>query len=245
MTLLSLENLTARRGKCPVVDHVSFTVQPGEVIGLLGPNGAGKTTLMRGALGLIAASGYSSLAALDPRARSKAAAWLPQQRDIAWPMPVEAVVRLGRLPHGDEGQDLVDAAMARMDIGAMRDRPATALSGGEQARVLIARMLAQDAPLLMADEPVAGLDPAHQISTMQVFEALAKEGRSVLVSLHDLGLAVRHCTRLILMQAGQVVADGAPLDVLTPDRLRSVFGITAFVSQGSQGPIFQPLEVIR
>jgi iron complex transport system ATP-binding protein len=78
-----------------------------------------------------------------------------------------------------------------------------------------------------------------------VFEALAKEGRSVLVSLHDLGLAVRHCTRLILMQAGQVVADGAPLDVLTPDRLRSVFGITAFVSQGSQGPIFQPLEVIR
>ena len=81
MTLLSLENLTVRRGKCPVVDHVSFTVQPGEVIGLLGPNGAGKTTLMRGALGLIAASGYSSLAALDPRARSKAAAWLPQHRN--------------------------------------------------------------------------------------------------------------------------------------------------------------------
>lgn len=245
MTLLSLQDLTVRRGECPVVDRVSFEVRAGEVVGLLGPNGAGKTTLMRGALGLIEASGRSSLAELPAKARAKAAAWLPQAREIAWPMPVEAVVRLGRLPHGDEGNAAVELALERMDLGAMRHRPATELSGGEQARVLIARTLAQEAPLVLADEPVAGLDPAHQIATMQVFEELAREGRGVIVSLHDLGLAVRHCTRLILMRAGQVVADGAPLEVLTPERLRDVFHISAHISQSENGPIFQPLEVIR
>ena len=245
MTLLSLQDLTVRRGECPVVDRVSFEVRAGEVVGLLGPNGAGKTTLMRGALGLIEATGRSSLAEMPAKARAKAAAWLPQAREIAWPMPVEAVVRLGRLPHGDEGRAAVEQALERMDLGAMRHRPATELSGGEQARVLIARTLAQEAPLVLADEPVAGLDPAHQIATMQVFEELAREGRGVIVSLHDLGLAVRHCTRLILMRAGQVVADGAPLEVLTPERLREVFHISAHISQIENGPIFQPLEVIR
>ena len=245
MTLLSLQDLTVRRGECPVVDRVSFEVHAGEVVGLLGPNGAGKTTMMRGALGLIEATGRSSLAEMPAKARAKAAAWLPQAREIAWPMPVEAVVRLGRLPHGDEGRPAVEKALERMDLGAMRHRPATELSGGEQARVLIARTLAQEAPLVLADEPVAGLDPAHQIATMQVFEELAREGRGVIVSLHDLGLAVRHCTRLILMRAGQVVADGAPLEVLTPERLREVFHISAHISQIENGPIFQPLEVIR
>lgn len=245
MTLLSLQDLTVRRGECPVVDRVSFEVRAGEVVGLLGPNGAGKTTLMRGALGLIEATGRSSLAEMPAKARAKAAAWLPQAREIAWPMPVEAVVRLGRLPHGDEGRAAVEQALERMDLGAMRHRPATELSGGEQARVLIARTLAQEAPLVLADEPVAGLDPAHQIATMQVFQELAREGRGVIVSLHDLGLAVRHCTRLILMRAGQVVADGAPLEVLTPERLREVFHISAHISQSENGPIFQPLEVIR
>jgi iron complex transport system ATP-binding protein len=245
MTLLSLQALTVRRGECPVVDRVSFEVREGEVVGLLGPNGAGKTTLMRGALGLIEATGRSSLAELPAKARAKAAAWLPQAREIAWPMPVEAVVRLGRLPHGDDGSAAVEQALERMDLGAMRHRPATELSGGEQARVLIARTLAQEAPLVLADEPVAGLDPAHQIATMQIFEELAREGRAVIVSLHDLGLAVRHCTRLILMQSGQVVADGAPLEVLTPTRLREVFHISAHISESDSGPIFQPLEVIR
>ena len=127
----------------------------------------------------------------------------------------------------------------------MQDRPATQLSGGEQARVLIARALAQDTPLLMADEPIAGLDPAHQMATMETFERLAGQGKSVLVSLHDLGLAVRHCTRLVLLGQGRLVADGPPQEVLTPARLAEVFGIRAIFEQTENGLVYQPLEVIR
>lgn len=249
MTRLALDNLTVRRGDCPVVDHVSLSVAAGEVVGLIGPNGAGKTTLMRAALGLIAASGETSALALSPAARARAIAWLPQGRDIAWPMPVAAVVGLGRLPHGDgataHGRAAISAALARMDLTGFANRPATALSGGEQARVLIARALAQQAPLLLADEPLAGLDPAHQIATMQVFRDLARDGGSVMVSLHDLGLAARHCTRLVLLDRGRLIADGAPQAVLTPARLAAVFGITAHLSNGHDGVVFQPLEVVR
>ena len=131
-----------------------------------------------------------------------------------------------------------------MDLADFRDRDATRLSGGEQARVLIARALAQDTPLIVADEPVAGLDPAHQISTMETFAALAKGGRSVIVSLHDLGLAARHCSRLILLSQGGVAADGPPAEVLTPERLEEVFGIRAWFRETENGLVFQPLEVL-
>ncbi|MDX1786311.1 MAG: ABC transporter ATP-binding protein, partial [Roseovarius sp.] len=119
------------------------------------------------------------------------------------------------------------------------------LSGGEQARVLIARALAQETPLLLADEPIAGLDPAHQIATMQTFSRLAAEGKSVLVSLHDLGLAARHCTRLILLGQGRLIADGTPRDVLTPDNLGEVFGISAWFQDTEHGLVCQPLGVTR
>jgi iron complex transport system ATP-binding protein len=176
---------------------------------------------------------------------------MPQTREIAWPVTVETLVMLGRIPHMAGGgrptledHARVGAALAAMDLSDYRCRTATRLSGGEQARVLIARALAQDTPLIVADEPVAGLDPAHQISTMQTFSALAGEGRSVIVSLHDLGLAARHCTRLILLSKGGIVADGTPGDVLTLDRLAQVFGIRAFYRNTEDGPVFQPLAVI-
>jgi iron complex transport system ATP-binding protein len=132
-----------------------------------------------------------------------------------------------------------------MDLARFAARPATQLSGGEQGRALIARALAQEAPLLIADEPVAGLDPAHQIATMQVFGSLAAEGRGVLVSLHDLGLAARHCTRLVMMDRGRLVADGPPDTVLTEDNLRAVFGLTAWYADTPHGPVFQPLDLTR
>ncbi len=242
---MSLRSLTVRRGECPVVDRATLDVTAGEVAGLIGPNGAGKTTLMRAALGLIPHAGRSSLAALPPLARARAAAYLPQGRQVAWPVPVAALVALGRLPWGGADPDgAVERAIARMGLAAHRDRPATALSGGELARALIARALAQDAPLLLADEPAAGLDPAQQIRTMQVFAALAAEGRSVLVSLHDLGLAARHCTRLILMDRGRIVADGSPAAVLTPQRLAEVFAIRAAHADTPDGPLIQPVAVL-
>jgi iron complex transport system ATP-binding protein len=252
MTLLSVDSLSVRLRTRPVLSDVSFSVGPRECVGLIGPNGAGKTTLLRAILGLVPHSGQSSLAALSPRDRGRAAAWMPQARDIAWPVSVETLVALGRTPHlsglqgiGAADRAHVDAALATMGLDALRHRTATRLSGGEQAMVLIARALAQDTPLLMADEPIAGLDPANQISTMEVFAGLAEAGRAVIVSIHDLGLAARHCTRLILLGEGGIAADGPPDAVLTPDNLARIFHVSAHYAHTPQGPVFQPLEVTR
>ena len=251
MSLLSVCDLCVTLRDRDVLRDVTFDIAEGEFVGLIGPNGAGKTTLMRAALGLLPFSGTSSLAALPEAQRAKQAAWMPQAREIAWPVTVETVVRLGRIPHlpsthslRPQDQSAIDAALAQMDLADLRHRDATHLSGGEQARVLIARALAQDTPLLMADEPVAGLDPAHQISTMKIFAELAKHGKSSLVSLHDLGLAARHCTRLILLGNGGLVADGTPETVLSSDRLTQVFGISAWIEKTQNGIIYQPLDVI-
>jgi iron complex transport system ATP-binding protein len=249
MTLFSVQNLTVRRGLCPVVEDVSLTVQEGEFVGLIGPNGAGKTSLLRAALGLLPHEGQSSLTALSPRLRAKAAAFLPQGREIAWPVSVEALVALGRGAHLGAGADAdrraVDQALERMGLQSYRARTATALSGGEQARVLIARALAQDTPLLLADEPVAGLDPEAQLKTIEVFADLAREGRGVVASIHDLGLAARSCSRLVMMQAGRVVADGPPREVLSDDNLARVFGVRGFHAETPDGPVFQPMGVVR
>lgn len=246
MTLLSLENLSVQRHGRPVLDGIDLRIGPGELVGLLGPNGAGKTTLLRAALGLLPHQGVSSLDALTAAQRARRAAYMPQGREIAWPLPVERLVALGRTPHGRSPADgpAVERAIAALELGPLRHRPATKLSGGEQARALIARMLAQDTPLLVADEPVAGLDPAAQIRVMQVFARLAAEGHGVIASLHDLGLAARHCSRLILLADGHIAADGPPAQVLTPDTLARVFGITAHFAQTPQGPVFQPLDIL-
>jgi iron complex transport system ATP-binding protein len=251
MTLLSVQKLTVRRGECPVVDDASLDIKTGECVGLIGPNGAGKTSLLRGALGLLPYEGTSNLAALSPKDRAARAAWLPQKREIAWPMSVERVVALGRLPYlargaslSDADQSAVDAALNRMGLQNFRTRTATRLSGGEQARVLIARTLAQDTPLLMADEPIAGLDPAAQIATLEVFQTLAREGHAVFTSLHDLSLAGRYCTRLVMIHAGRIVADGRPEDILTSDTLERVFRLKAEIIQTREGPLVQPLGVI-
>jgi iron complex transport system ATP-binding protein len=167
MSLLSLRNMTVHRGECPVVDRASLGIGPGELVGLIGPNGAGKTTLLRAALGLLPHKGESSLACLAPADRARRVAWLPQAREIAWPVAVRTLVMLGRVPHlaggqrpRSEDEAAVTDALAAMDLAAFGERAATELSGGEQARVLIARALAQETPLILADEPTAGLDPA-------------------------------------------------------------------------------------
>lgn len=243
---VTIRDLTVKRGTKTVLDHATLSVAPGEFIGLIGPNGAGKTTLMRAMLGLIGASGHSDLAATPPQKRAALAAWLPQQREAAWPISVERLVMLGRIPHRrpNADEDLVSKSIDRMGLQLLRQRPATELSGGELARALIARALAQNTPMLMADEPIAGLDPAYQIATMQLFRALADEGRSVIASLHDLGLAARHCTRLVMMDGGRIVADGVPQDVLTADLLARTFGIRGYFAETKEGPVFQPLHLV-
>ena len=246
MSLLTLDKLTLRRGLCPVLDAVSFAIAPGDCVGLIGPNGAGKTTLLRAALGLLPHEGRSTLADMPRHARARHAAWLPQDRVIAWPLPVEEVVALGRLPHGrtatDTDRAAIDSAMTRMGLDGFRGRPATELSGGETARVLVARALAQDTPLLLADEPIAGLDPAAQLAPLETFRGLASAGRGVLLSSHDLTLAARYCTRLVLLNAGRVQAQGHPAEVLTPQRLAEVFHVSAKLHATDNGPLVEVLE---
>lgn len=246
--MMRLENLTVRRDGRTVLGGIDLTVGMGEFVGLLGPNGAGKTTLLRAALGLLPSTGASSLAALPAAQRARMAAFLSQERTIAWPMSVEALVTLGRIAHPDAASDAdrmaVERALQALSLGPLRHRPATHLSGGEQARVLIARALAQDTPLLLADEPIAGLDPAAQLGVMGLFRDLAADGRGILASLHDLGLAARFCSRLILLKDGCIHADGPPEAVLTPATLASVFGIRAHLSHGPEGVLFQALGIV-
>lgn len=249
MSRLTLKDLRVTRHGRTVLDGVDLEIGEGEFLGLLGPNGAGKTTLLRAALGLLPAAGRSSLAALDIAERARIAAFMPQGREIAWPMPVEALVALGRIAHPAAARAAdraaIDRAIAALGLAPLRHRPATELSGGEQARALIARALAQETPILIADEPVAGLDPAAQISTMRLFARLAAAGGTVIASLHDLGLAARHCTRLVLLHEGRIAADGPPETVLTADNLARVFGVTGHLVRDAGGLLFQPLDLIE
>jgi len=249
--LLDLRDLTVTKRGRAVVDGASLRLAAGECLGLIGPNGAGKSTLIRAALGLERATGLSSLAAMPAAARARHAAWLPQGREVAWPMPVRDLVALGRLPHLARGTALPPADRAvvaqvlkRLELEALAERPATELSGGELARALLARTLAQETPLLLADEPVAGLDPAHQITVMRLLAGLAAAGQGVLVTCHDLGLAARFCSRIAVIHAGRIVADGPPARVLTPDLLARVFGVAARVEDGPQGLSVQLLDTL-
>jgi iron complex transport system ATP-binding protein len=255
VTLLAIDQLHAALGGKPVLHGLSLAVQEGEFVGLIGPNGAGKSTLLRAALGLIPSTGKIAIAGKDAafmpaKERAHHLAYLPQEREIGWPVSVEMLVSLGRAPHRpafaglDEADtEKIERAMRRMEVDAFRHRPATDLSGGEKARVLIARALAQDAPLLLADEPTAGLDPSHQITLMRLFAELAAECRGVVASLHDLGLAARWCTRLVLIDKGRIVADGPPREVLTAARLRSVYGVEAYLGETQGGMLVMPLDV--
>lgn len=244
--VLRLSHLSVTRRRRPVLHGVSLSLNPGEFVGLIGPNGAGKSSLMEAALGLIPFTGTSSLAAMPTGRRARHAAYLPQAREIAWPVSVEDLVALGRIPWpggGRSGVDRIatDAAIARMDLEPFRKRTALRLSGGEQNRALIARALAQDTPLLIADEPIAGLDPAQQLACLRLFRDLAAEGRTVLASIHDLGLAARFCTRLVLLSGGHVLADGAADAVLGNDLVRRAFGITLRRIDTPDGPAILPV----
>ena len=247
MSLMTLDKLSVFRGDCPVVDNVTLAIEPGDFLGLIGPNGAGKTTLMRASLSILEHKGSSSLSVLSQSDRAKQAAWLPHVREIAWGLTVRDLVGLGRLPFGPiQKNDVhVEAAIIKMGLSAFSDRIATQLSGGEQARVLIARALAQDTPILMADEPTASLDPANQISTLKIFSELAQDGKGIISSIHDLGLAARYCTKLALLDRGKLVAFGSADEVLTAHNLQTVFSIEAHYERTKEGVIFQPLSVLN
>lgn len=224
-----------------IVTDASFKIAPGEFVVLLGPNGAGKTTLLRMALGLQAADagvatiGDKPATQLSPAERARHVAYLPQMRSLAWPVRVRDVVALGRFAHGSarlSGEDAaaVDRAIVACDLQPLADRAADTLSGGELARVHIARAMATEAPLIVADEPTAALDPRHQHRVMAMLRAFVISGGGALAVLHDLSLAATYADRLIWMADGRIVADGTVYNTMTAERIAEVYGVAATVS---------------
>jgi iron complex transport system ATP-binding protein len=237
MTLLRAEKVNVALSHVEIVKEASFSLARGELTALVGPNGAGKTTLMRALAGLVPAQGRIEiegrpLSEIAPRERARLMGYLPQGNIFHWPMPVEAIVGLGRYPHGDPFAAPTDAdriavreALAETATQDFAHRPVTTLSGGERARVALARALATQAPLLLVDEPTVSLDVRHQLVVMQLLRKAARNGGGVLAVVHDLALAARFADRVLVMQDGRIVAHGAPAETLDPARIAEVFGV--------------------
>jgi iron complex transport system ATP-binding protein len=246
MNRLEWRDIGLTRQGQPILQGISLSVAPGEMIGLIGPNGAGKTALLRLAVGferpeqgqvLIDGQPIQSLSAAE---RARRLAYLPQQPETAWPITVMQAVALGRLPHGDTKPDAVERALHAVGMTHLADRPLTRLSGGERALVLLARALAVEAGLLLLDEPTANLDPSHQLRVMEVLRSRADQGDAVVVVMHDLSLAARSCDRLAVVHQGKLAADGAPSVILDDPLLRDVFSITVERGQGEDRSFLVP-----
>jgi iron complex transport system ATP-binding protein len=250
-----MTNAAVSLGRRQVLSGIDLTLRQGEFVAMVGPNGAGKTTLLRAIAGLIPATGdltvdAARLARLSPAERARRIAYLPQGHIFHWPMPVAEIVGLGRLPRS-AGADLSAAdraAVARaMEATGVADhaaRPVTTLSGGERARVALARVLATEAAIILADEPTASLDPRYQLIVLGILKRHAAAGGTVLAILHDLGLAARQASRLIVLDRGRIVADGAPREVLTKARIAETFGVNAQIVTLVDAPVVIPWTVI-
>jgi iron complex transport system ATP-binding protein len=237
MTLVA-ESVSVRLGGRTVLRDINAVAGAGELLGLVGANGAGKSTLLQVLAGLRRPDqgdvrlGDLPIAAIARPSLALLRAYLPQSPAVHWDLTSAELVGLGRLPHrrasGNGARDAaaVQRAMARTSTSGLADRRVDTLSGGERARVLLARALAVEARVMLADEPIAGLDPLQQIRTMLVLRELAREGAAVVVVLHDLTIAARFCDRLILLHQGAVLAEGPPGTVLTDANLALAYGIT-------------------
>ena len=247
MSPLSLKGVTASYGTRRVLHDVSVQFEAGQVTGLVGPNGAGKTTLLRVALGFLEAEGEVAVLGQTQWSREALArtiAYLPQSAEAHWPILAKTLVALGRMPHrtaftplSAEDEEAISVALNRCDAAPLAERRMDELSAGERARVLFARALATKAPILMADEPAAHLDPAHQLRLMELLREEARRGVAVIVTLHDLALASRFCDRLVVLRGGHVAAQGAPGEALSDQVLAETFGISAVRVEGPAGPI--------
>ena len=240
MSGLVFKDVDLDLGGSRILRGVSGAVTQGEIVGLIGPNGAGKSSLLRSILGLAKIGGGiveldgADVLAMAPKARARLLAFAAQGAPVHWPLHVEKLVGLGRVPHLDPWRALSDAdrvaidnALEVTDCLHLRERIATTLSGGERARVLLARTIASGAPWLLADEPLASLDPFHQLQVMRILKEHARAGGAVMVAMHDLDLALRYCDKLILLHEGHLVDQGEPNDILNDANLREVFGVSA------------------
>ncbi len=235
---LRVADLTFERAGRRILDSVGVQFASGSLTAVLGPNGAGKSTLLGCMAGLLRAShgavdlDGTPLTSLAADERARRIAFLPQIPEVSWPVDVATLVALGRIPFRHlasdaENEAAVQRAMQTTRTTQWSQRTITTLSGGERARVLLARVLAGESDWILADEPFAGLDPAHQFEAADLLRSLAGHGRGVVLTIHDLALAARIADRVVILHRGRVVADGAPEAALTPPTLREVYGIDA------------------
>ena len=246
--MIRLEGVTVLYRERAALHDIGLQVDAGERVAVIGPNGAGKSTLLRVVAGLLRPAAGSvelggvRLDRLDRLAVARRLAVVPQLPTLPFATSVEEVVALGRLPHehpvrgmrpGDRAA--VAAAIDRVGVGHLLGRDARELSLGERQLVLLAMAVAQDAPVLVLDEPTVHLDLRHQVEVMELIGDLnTRDGTTILAVLHDIGLAAHFFPRLVLLDRGRIVADGSPADVLTPERIREVFGVDpGFVRLGA------------
>ncbi|MGZ8363303.1 MAG: ABC transporter ATP-binding protein [Caulobacteraceae bacterium] len=242
--LLELRDAVIERQGRRVLDGVSLTVEPGEILGVVGPNGAGKTSLLRAALGIwplisgAATLGGRPVTSLGPTEKARLVGYLPQDRRLAWNVAAIDAAMLGApdLPPAAARQTAGDA-LAKVGLAHLQDRGVLDMSGGERARVHLARLFATRAPLLVADEPAAGLDPDAQLLVLELLRVHARAGGAVVVTLHDLGLAARFCGRLLVLDHGRAAALDAPPAALTPAILARVFGLDGALIDSDAGPV--------
>lgn len=258
-SLLSAQNVIFSRDGNLILNDASAGINAGEFVGLIGPNGAGKSSLLRILAGLqipdagvigLSLNGNAQLqplANIPPRERAQTLAYLPQQEVPAWPLQVEHLVGLGRAPwhkpmSGKSPRDkqAIERALELTELQSLRQRIVTTLSGGELQRTLLARVFAGEPRIILADEPIAALDPYHQLHVMELLAEHAQQGGAVFAALHDLSLAARFCSRLILMHQGKILADGEPIQVLTTENLQQVYGISAYVDCREDGVVIIP-----
>jgi iron complex transport system ATP-binding protein len=251
--VLAARDLNVKLAGRTVLRDVSLELSSGHLVALVGPNGAGKTTLLRAVAGLVPSHGTihvrgDVLSSLSMRERARRFAYLPQGNIVHWPLPARDIVALGRYPHGATDPvrlsaadaEAVRRAMQAADVMAFGDRRVTELSGGERSRVALARVLAVEAPVILADEPTSSLDPRHQIDVMKTLRAVADAGTLVIVVTHDLGLAARFADTVLVLSEGQLVAHGPPAEALAEQVMGEVFGISAFRAEYRQATVIVP-----
>jgi len=239
-----------------ILSNIDLAVAPGEVVALVGPNGAGKSTLLAAISGDVPTDTGSieiagrALADYRHLELARERAVLTQDNQLSFPFTVSQVVAMGRSPwtrtdRFDEDEVAIAQAMLAMDIDHLADRRFTSLSGGEKARVSLARVLAQRTPIVMLDEPTAALDLRHQEDVMRAVRTLASAGTAVLVVVHDLSLAAAYADRVAIIARGTLIAAGSPEQVLTAAQVSSVYGLPVEVSLASGRPVVVPLRERR
>lgn len=249
MNGLHIHNVSVVIDGRQILENLSLDLEPGQLIGLIGPNGAGKSTLLKAMLGLIPCAGQilfgeQNLEDCSLKERAQKISYAAQGAPVHWPLTVEHMVSLGRIPHlgpwqtlGEQDRAAITRAMELTDSLHLADRLVTTLSGGERACAMLARAIVADTSWLLADEPVASLDPYHQLQVMDILKGLSRDGHGVLIVLHDLTLAQRYCDKIFLIEGGKMLASGTAEEVLTDENLKHAYHIHA-VRWQDQGEAF-------